>query len=230
MKVGLRLRSRRRVLVAAGALALAAASGAAYASAPPAASGAAAHPLLAAITSELGISAAELRSDLAGGQTLSEIAAANGQSASSLEQALLGAAQTRLDRAVAAGKLSAAAEQARLTRLGSRLGKLFGVKHPLARLGLALRLRQAVVRLSAQYAGLTPQQVRSDLRSGESLTQIATSGGGTSSGLEQAIILALRGRLDSAVAAGTLSAQREQMVLARIQTRLAALITASPAG
>jgi hypothetical protein len=79
----------------------------------------------------------------------------------------------------------------------------------------------------AGYLGLTKQQLRDDLRSGETLAQIATTQGKSISGLEQAIAAAVKSRLDQAVAAGKLTSQREQTIIARLQSRLDTLVNST---
>lgn len=78
-----------------------------------------------AVTSYLGISAATLRSELAAGQSLAEIASAiSGKSVSGLESALTAADKTQLDKAVSAGWMTSAQEATALSTLSSRLSKL----------------------------------------------------------------------------------------------------------
>ena len=177
----------KRLALAAALLVVAVGSGAAYATSGVKAQAPAptSRPIIGAITAELGISAAQLRADLGSGQTLAELAAANNLSLDALEQSILAAAQTRLDQAVAAGRLTSQAEQTDLSRLSARLGKLVGVSHPLARLGRTIRVRVAVLRLSAGYLGVTPQQLRSELGAGKTLAGLATDAGKSASGLEQ---------------------------------------------
>lgn len=82
---------------------------------------------LNAAASYLGLTQAQLRSDLQAGESLAAVAAsqsAAGKSAQGLEQALLGAARNRLATAVQNGKLTAAQEQARLSKLQARLATL----------------------------------------------------------------------------------------------------------
>ena len=88
----------------------------------------------------LGISAATLRSDLATGQTLAQIASATpGKTTDGLKAAVLAKAKTRLDAAVASGAITSAQESARLARLSARIDVLlartwvgeFGVLRPL---------------------------------------------------------------------------------------------------
>jgi hypothetical protein len=88
----------------------------------------------------LGIGAATLRSDLASGETLAQIAAVTpGKTVDGLKSAVLASAKTRLDAAVASGEISSAQESVRLTRLSARIDVLlsrtwigeFGVLRPL---------------------------------------------------------------------------------------------------
>ncbi len=78
----------------------------------------------AAASKYLGLSAPKLLSDLRGGKTLAQVAQAQGKSVSGLEQALVSAQTTRLDKAVAQGALTKAQEQRRLSRLSKRIARL----------------------------------------------------------------------------------------------------------
>ena len=212
------IRTHPRLIVATAALMLVVGAGAAYAGTTPAAGGRGA--IANAIATDLGITRQQLRSDLAGGQTLAELATANGTSVNGLEQAILGAAQSRLDQAVAAGLLTSQNEQAVLSRVSARIGTLVNVTHPRARVAVARRLRLGVVRVSARYLGLTPKQLRSEVSSGQTLAQVTAASGKSASGLEQAVQTALKTRLDRAVTKGNLSTQQEQTLLGEVQTRL----------
>jgi hypothetical protein len=91
--------SKGRLAAGAGALALAGLCAAgAYAvtssGARAGAGGLGRGALVSAVTSELGITPAQLRSDLAAGQTLSQIASANGATSAELEQTILGVVQS----------------------------------------------------------------------------------------------------------------------------------------
>ena len=65
-----------------------------------------------------------LREQLRAGKSLAQIASDQGESVEGLKQAILAAVKTRLDKAVAAGRLSADREQAILAKLAARLDKL----------------------------------------------------------------------------------------------------------
>ena len=66
---------------------------------------------LAPLTTYLGISSSALRSDLGKGETLAQVAKAQGKSVEGLVTAMLAARKSALDRQLSAGRLTAAQEQ-----------------------------------------------------------------------------------------------------------------------
>jgi hypothetical protein len=84
--------------------------------------------------------------------------------------------------------------------------------------------RGGVVQAVTSYLGLTPQQLRADLRAGQTLAQIAAAQHKTVGGLEQAITSAVKARLDKAVSAGKISSTQRQTLLNRLQSRLDTLV------
>jgi hypothetical protein len=75
----------------------------------------------AAAAKYLGVTEAKLRASLEDGDTLAEIAKANGKTAAGLEDALVAAAKADLDKKVAAGSLTAAQRASILAELESRI-------------------------------------------------------------------------------------------------------------
>lgn len=69
----------------------------------------------------LGLSASTLRADLRAGRSLAQIAKAQGKTAAGLQSAITAAITTRLDKAVAAQRITAAQEKALLAKLPSLL-------------------------------------------------------------------------------------------------------------
>jgi predicted RNA-binding protein associated with RNAse of E/G family len=79
----------------------------------------------AAAATYLGITEATLRTDLAGGQSLAQIAAATpGKSVAGLEAALIAAETTKLNAAVSSGQITSQQAQQRLSDLTSRISTL----------------------------------------------------------------------------------------------------------
>jgi hypothetical protein len=82
-----------------------------------------------------------------------------------------------------------------------------------------------LLKAAAQYLQVDRATLAKDVRSGQTLAQIATQRGKSVSGLEAAMIDAVRARLDAGVAAGRLSSAREDQVLARVQKVVGRLVT-----
>jgi hypothetical protein len=140
-------------------------------------------------------------------------------SPSALTSALKAAAIDRINAAQAAGRLT----QSEATALKQRVenGKGLGfLARRAGRRGLRIGERAAV-----QYLGISPATLRTDLRSGKSLAQIAGSTLGKSvAGLKAAIIAAEKSKLDTAVKNGRITSQQEQQVLTRLSSRIDTLL------
>lgn len=78
----------------------------------------------------LGLTEAQLRKQVMSGKSLAQIAKAQGKSTSGLEQTITAAIKTRLDKAVANKRITAAQEQKILTGLSKRLDPLINATPP----------------------------------------------------------------------------------------------------
>jgi hypothetical protein len=87
-----------------------------------------------------------------------------------------------------------------------------------------LRVRGArlVLRTSASYLGLTPAELRAQLKAGKSLATLATEHGKTASGLDNAIVAAVTKRVD----ASKLTATRKAAVTGYANNHVAAFVAA----
>lgn len=85
---------------------------------------------LSAAADYLGLTEAELRSQLEGGKSLAQVAQAQGKSVAGLVDSLVALAKTRLDEAVAAGRLTQAQETEMLNGLRNRITSLVNSTHP----------------------------------------------------------------------------------------------------
>ncbi len=185
-----------------------------------------------AVAKYLGLTTAQLVKQLESGKSLAEIAKAQGKTTAGLDQAITAAAKTRLDKAVADKRITAAQEQQILKALSAGINDIVnntppkGAPGPLG-LGFAfgggpgkLGLHRAIffgpdapATAAAKYLGLTKAQLRQQLQSGKSLAQIAKAQGKTTAGLEQAISASVKARLDKAVANKRITAAQEQKIL-----------------
>jgi hypothetical protein len=86
----------------------------------------------------------------------------------------------------------------------------------------------SVVKAAESYLGLSGAKLGDELRAGKSLAAIATAQGKTASGLEGAIVAAIRADLDKAVAAKRLTSAQEAKILARATATVKRVISATP--
>jgi len=180
------------------------------------AAGGAANPLADAAR-YLGVAPAALRAELGSGESLAQIAEATpGKSVSGLTAALLAPQQARLDSQLA-GTVSASKQQSRLAALTQRTTER--VSRP------GRTTVESLTSAAARYLGTSRRALRTDLRGGESLAQLAeASPGKSTNGLIEAIVAAQRARLETHLAKGNISRAQEQSLLAGLPERVAAAV------
>lgn len=84
---------------------------------------------------------------------------------------------------------------------------------------------------AAKYLGLSPAELRAQLRKGESLADVAKAEGKSVDGLEQALVVAAKTDLDKAVADGDLTQQQADAMLKRLTEHVDELVQGKgPAG
>jgi polyhydroxyalkanoate synthesis regulator phasin len=149
-----------------------------------------------------------------------DVAARLGVTPEKLRAAFTDALAARIDAAVKAGKLTPEQGAKLKERLADAKGLGLRIRGRLAHHQKAFvhRIRVRTHRLGpvAGYLGITPQELRTELRSGKSLAEIATAHGKTVDGLVDAITAKAKERLDKAVANGRLTRQRADEILARL--------------
>jgi hypothetical protein len=176
--------------------------------------------VLTPAASYLGVSLADLQSDLKSGKTLAQEATAKGKTASGVVDAIVAAQKKVLDSEVAAGWLTDTQETGVLANLKDAVTDLVdngpGVP-PGPRSG-------GLLQTAATYLGMSVGDLQTDLRSGKTLAQEATAKGKTADGLVQALAAPLKTELDKRVAAGDITSAQETAILNRETTRLTDLV------
>ncbi len=136
-----------------------------------------------------------------------------------LRAALRAAFLDRLSAAVKAGRLTQAQANEIRSRMAAHPG---GV--PFGRPGMfgpgGERRRHGAMIAAARYLGLAPIELRHELFAGKTLAQIAQARGKSVTGLEQAVLAAVKARLDKAVAAKLITPGQEQKMLAAADARI----------
>jgi hypothetical protein len=177
--------------------------------------------LLRAAAQYIGVSRADLVREGRGGQTLAQIASAHGKTAAGLKAAMLAAVKVKLDAAVSAGKVSAQQSRARLVRAERLIERMVNGKAGASKQRAA---KSRLLNVAARYIGLSPKALRTELKAGKSLAQVAAAHGKTAAGLKEALLKPVKARLARAVASGRITAASADAKLARLSSRLDALI------
>jgi hypothetical protein len=160
---------------------------------------------------------------------LNDVAKRLNVSPAQLNNALKGAYQDQLDRAVKSGKLT----QAQANKLKQRIGQrplapigpgAFGPRRGFFGHGPGFGVRAGAGDAAAKYLGLTEAQLLSQLRSGKSLADIAKAQNKSVSGLKDALKAEIKARLDKAVSAKWLTSAQEQKLLSRVDQRLNTIV------
>jgi hypothetical protein len=157
-----------------------------------------------------------------------------------LDAAIKGAAQDRVDAAVAAGRLTKEQGDALKQRIGQANGLPLlggpGLGHrgpggP----GLGGRLRPGLgfgmrpgIDGAAKYLGMTGRQLFDALRGGKSLADVAKDKGKSVDGLKAALKADATARLDQAVKSGRLTDAERKRILAGLDQRLDDLVNGTP--
>jgi hypothetical protein len=176
----------------------------------------AAGPLVTA-AGYLGLSTAQLQSELRSGKSLAVIANATpGKSQAGLVEALESSDKRKL----------AAAAAARLPqRVLAQVDRVGGPLPGLARGARHKRPRVRTLSAAAGYLGVSTAQLRQDLRSGKTLAQLAnTTSGKSAAGLLEALVGAAKAALASEVTAGKLTQAQANQILPQLSARLTAKV------
>ncbi len=190
---------------------------------------------LSTASSFLGLTVQQIQTDLQNGQTLADIAKAQGKTADDLVTALVAAEKSNLDAAVSAGKLSSDQEAKIVAALQTQIanavnntrptpsaagGPGFGFGGPGGHRPGGAFFIMGNIPAAATFLGLTNQQVVSDLQKGQTLADIAKAQGKTADDFVAALVAAEKANLDKAVSEGKLSSDVETKILASAQTQI----------
>jgi len=174
----------------------------------------------------LGLKVGALAKELKG-TTLAAVITAHGKTVADVQTTIADAFKAKLDARVNAKKLTQTKADAQLSRFEQHLAKFMNHQFKGSKaggaVGRAARIAVAAVlkKAAADYLGLSRAELRQQLP-GHSLAQLAeaqSAQGKSVQGLEDAMIGAVKAKLDKAVAKG-LAQDRADKVLAKVQARI----------
>ena len=170
----------------------------------------------------LNISVSTLVSDLAGGKTLAEEAAAKSKNAADLITAIVAAEKTNLDNEKAAGWITADQETNLVSHLTVEVAALVNNGPPVPPTGD--RPAGGPLQTAATFLGLSVSDLQTALKGGKTLADEATAQGKKVSDLITALEAPATKNLDAAVAAAKITQAQENTILANLTTRLTNLV------
>jgi len=182
-------------------------------------------PGLDAAARYLGITEAQLRTQLENGKTLAEIAKAQGKTVDGLVEALVAAAQTKLDAAVKAGMLTQSQADGMLSELKGHISDFVNGMRPAPPFGERHGPHHGPsLDAAAKYLGTTEAQMRTELENGKSLADVAKAHGKTAGGLVDAVVAEAKTNVDAAVKAGRLTQAEANEMLSDLKERITDLV------
>lgn len=163
---------------------------------------------------------------------LDQLAAALKINRSALDSAIITAGTNTADAAVQQGKLTQAQADALKARIqNGDIGMLFGGPgRPGGPNGSQggpqkdLGVQQAMFEAAAKALNLTTDELRTKLRDGDTLAELAQAAGTTEKAVTDAALAAAKAKLDAAVAAGTITQTQADQHYARLQALGAKLL------
>jgi hypothetical protein len=197
---------------------------------------------LTAAAKYLGLSESDLRTKLGNGQSLADVAKAQGKDVAGLKSAIVDAAKADLDKAVADKKLTQSQADAILSGLNARIddlvngqlrghgrpGGLGGPGGPGGPRGPGKPFMGDKLAAEAKYLGLSESDLRTKLGNGQSLADAAKAQGKDLAGLESAIVDATKADLDKAVADKKLTQSQADAILSGLKAHVDQLVNAKP--
>jgi hypothetical protein len=189
---------------------------------------------LAAAAKYLGLSESDLRTKLEAGQSLADVAKAQSKDLAGLEQAILDTAKADLDKAVADKDLTQSQADDILANLKAHIDNVAngslrfrgpgGPGGP----GHLGRPFGADLSAAAKYLGLSESDLRTKLRGGNSLADVAKAQSKDVSGLQDAIVAEAKADLDKAVADKRLTQSQADDLLSGLKAHVDDLVNAKP--
>ena len=179
--------------------------------------------LMTAAATYIGIPAADLRTQLAAGKSLADIAVANGKTRDGLIAALVAAEQQAISTFV--DRTGTPQPGTGLRPGGPGVPGMPGAR------GFGFGVQGDPLAAAATFLGTTTADLRTKMESGQTLAQIATAAGKTRDALIQTLVADATAKIEAAKTAGKLTADQTTQLENGLTDRITKLVDATmPAG
>jgi polyhydroxyalkanoate synthesis regulator phasin len=182
----------------------------------------------------IGIEPKELWKAIKDGQSVAEVATSHNVAPQVVIDAVVAAADKRVDDAVAAGKLDADRAATVKTKISEKVNQLANgkltdkAKHRIEKAKVRRHARRGAGRIAADVIGIEPKDLAAGLKDGKSVAAIAQSHSVDPQKVIDAVVAAGSKKVDDAVASGRLDAERAAKVKDRLTERVTKLVNATP--
>ena len=165
-----------------------------------------------------------LRAALKEGQTLAEIAEANGVEVQAVIDALAERANERIDAALEAEKLSEDEAASKRAEVVDRVAAFVNQTHAFKGKAAGKHDRGEKLGGLAELVGTDAQSLREALKEGQTLAEVAVSNGIEAQTVIDALVAIANERIDEAVAAGKLTDAEAEEKRAEVETRISSFV------
>jgi hypothetical protein len=178
--------------------------------------------LLQDAASAIGISESTLQADLAKGQSIAQVATANGKTAQDVITALVSDATTAINNAVSSGKLTSSQASTIESHLTQMITDFVNRTPPPPGSGPGPMGsgQEAALKAAATAIGITPAELRSDIAGGQSIAQVASAHSVATSTVESAVDTALDSAISSLQQAGKLTSAQASQLTSEVPQRV----------
>ncbi len=177
---------------------------------------------LALSAKTIGISDADLVKDLAGGQTIAQVAQAHNVQPSTVISALVTAADAKVTAALNAHKITPARAQKLDARIPTVAANFVNKAHKGAIIRDVLPgLRKDAVKLTAKTIGITPKQLESEVKGGKTVAQVASEHGSSGTAVTAALVKAIDAKITALVSSHKLTSAQGQALEAKVPAKVA---------
>jgi ribosomal protein S20 len=182
-------------------------------------------PKLEAAARALNLSEDDLRAQLRDGETIAQVAQAQGVDVQTVIDAMVAEATARIDQAVQEGDLTAEEANERKANLQERITRLVNEGKPK---GGGPRGRGPKLEAAAEALGLSEEDLREQLRDGKTLAQVAEDRDVDKQKVIDAMVAEATARIDQKVQDGDLTAEEANERKANLEERITMLVNEGP--
>jgi hypothetical protein len=182
-------------------------------------------PKLEAAAQALGLSEDDLRSRLREGNTIAQVAQAQGVDVQTVIDAMVAAATARIDQEVQEGDLTAEEANERKANLQERITRLVNEGKPP---GGGPHGRGPKLEAAAEALGVSEDDLREQLQDGKTIAQVAEERDVDKQQVIDAMVAAATERIDQKVQEGDLTAEEANERKAELEERITTLVNEGP--